>query len=292
MTTSYVDRRLFDIAGEKIGTITDVIHRPDDLTAEWLTVRMGWFRREHLVPVSHVETVAGRLVTRLDRRTIASSPGVHDHYRPTSAQQMSLLEHYGLASEEPVSPADEQMPSLVEPLSSFAEPLLFEPIRADAAASVGSSAGHAMAGFIVVLDEAVGATLLQTLDEAATHRPRQVHLVVPVSPVSADIESFTRRESDGEVSNAGATLAQWQLAAAIRQLAEHGFSADGLVADEDPVAEVVQLVRADPTVDGVIVSTRSDTISRWLGRDLPARIKRACPVPIVAVIVDDDPLAA
>ena len=159
-------------------------------------------------------------------------------------------------------------------------------------ATSSEASDHGASGFVVVLDEAVGSTLVRTLGAAVGNGSAMVHLVVPVNPVDADTAAYARAESDGEVTDVGSTVAEWHLSAAIRQLSALGFAADGVIAGEDPVAEVVQMVAADPGVDGVIVSTRSDTVSRWLGNDLPARLTEACPVPVVAVIVDDPPLAA
>jgi len=264
MTTTYVDRTLFHISGSKIGTITDVIHRPNDLVAEWVTVRTGLLRREHLLPVSGVETVAGRLVTRIDPKLIAAAPVAREHLRPTVDKRLKLLRHYDMDLD--LLPAPSAMPQ--------------------------ATFGGGTAGYVVVLDEAVGTELIRTLDNAVSRGPAQVHLVVPVNHANADAAAAARLEGDSGATDAGTTLAQWQLAAALRQLNDRGFAADGVITGEDPVTEVVQMVSADPGVDGVIVSTRSDTVSRWLGRDLPARIKRACPVPVVAVIVDDTPLAA
>lgn len=285
MNTSYVNRRLFHSTGQKIGTITDVIHDPHDLEPEWVTVRIGLFRREYLVPVSQVETVADRLVTGLDRTLITSTPVIHDHFRPTPGQQSAVLGLYGLAEED--LDTTDRMASSAHTPSTGPEGFAYVGMKV-----VAESSEHGASGFVVVLDEAVGSTLVRTLGDAVGNGPPMVHLVVPVNPVDADTEAYTRAESDGGVADVGSTVAEWHLSAAIRQLTALGFAADGVIAGEDPVADVVQWVAADPGVDGVIVSTRSDTVSRWLGNDLPERITRACPVPVVAVIVDDPPLAA
>lgn len=273
MNTTYVNRRLLHSTGQKIGTITDVIHDPHDLEPEWLTVRVGMLRREYLVPVSQVETVVGRLVTCLDRTLITSTPAIHDHFPPSPEQQATVLRVYGLSEAELALPDEADTPQ------AFAE-------------APAEPNGHGASGFVVVLDEAVGSTLVRTLGDASGNGPALVHLIVPLSPVDQDTEAAARAESDTEITNLGSTVAEGQLSAAIRQLSALGFAADGVVTGEDPVADVVQWVTADPGVDGVIVSTRSDTASRWLGNDLAGRITRACPVPVVAVIVDDPPLAA
>lgn len=285
MNTMYVNRRLFHSTGQKIGTVTDVIHDPHTLDPEWITVRVGLFRREHLVPISQVETVAGRLVTGLDRSLVTSSPAIHDHFRPTPGQQAAVLRVYGLTEADLVA-ADLTSPSGWTSASG-SEGLAYAGLATNSEAS-----DHGASGFVVVLDEAVGSTLVRTLGAAVGDGPAMVHLVVPINHVDADTEAYARAESDGEVTDVGSTVAEWHLSAAIRQLAALGFAADGVISGEDPVADVVQLVAADPGVDGVIVSTRSDTASRWLGDDLSARLSEACPVPVVAVIVDDPPLAA
>ena len=285
MNTMYVNRRLFHSTGQKIGTVTDVIHDPHDLEPEWLTVRVGLFRREHLIPVSQVETVAGRLVTSLDRTLVTSTPAVHGHFRPTPGQQANVLRDYGLTE------ADLVATDLTTP-SGWTSPGGLEGLAYAGLATSSEASDHGASGFVVVLDEAVGSTLVRTLGAATGNGPAMVHLVVPINPVDADTGAYARAESDTDVSDIGSTVAEWHLSAAIRQLAALGFAADGVIAGEDPVADVVQMVAADPGVDGVIVSTRSDTVSRWLGNDLPDRITQASAVPVVAVILDDPPLAA
>lgn len=302
MNTSYVNRRLFHSTGQKVGTITDVIHEPHTLEPEWVIVRIGLFRREYLVPVSFVETVAGRLVTSLDRTLITSTPPIHDHFRPTPGQQASVLRDYGLTEADLVSSDASTSSASTSSASIMSPPAATPPTATPSMGSEGFAfagmetdpevAVPGASGFVVVLDEAVGATLVRTLGDASGNGPAMVHLIVPVNPVDSDTEAYGRVESDAPVRDVGSTVAEWHLSAAIRQLSALGFAADGIVAGEDPVAEVVQMVADDPGVDGVIVSTRSDTASRWLGRDLPSRISRACPVPVVAVIVDDPPLAA
>ncbi|MEQ1702703.1 MAG: PRC-barrel domain-containing protein, partial [Ilumatobacteraceae bacterium] len=226
MNTMYVNRRLFHSTGQKIGTVTDVIHDPHDLEPEWLAVRVGLFRREYLVPVSQVETVAGRLVTSLDRTLVTSTPAIHDHFRPTPGQQASVLRDYGLTEADMV-PTDCTDPSGWTPLNG-SEGFAYAGMEADV-----TVVEHGASGFVVVLDEAVGATLVRTLGEAVGNGPALVHLVVPVNPVDAAAEGDPRAEGDEEVADIGSTVAEWHLSSAIRQLSALGFAADGVIAGED-----------------------------------------------------------
>ena len=47
--------------------------------------------------------------------------------------------------------------------------------------------------------------------------------------------------------------------------------------DADPRTAVEDEIRANPTYESIVVATFPPGISRWLGLDLPARIRRMAP---------------
>ena len=102
MSETYVGFPLFSESGEKIGVVTDVIFHPTDLQPEWVTVKPGVLRREHLVPVTAIDKREDILVTPVDPELIKHGPSAGRHVRPTAVERRELIAHYGL----PLDPAD------------------------------------------------------------------------------------------------------------------------------------------------------------------------------------------
>ena len=76
--------------------------------------------------------------------------------------------------------------------------------------------------------------------------------------------------------------AQARLDEMLERLGEMGVEADGEVGDRDPVNAVRDAIRRQE-VDEVIVSTLPRGLSRWLGEDVPSRLRDACQVPVTVV---------
>lgn len=163
--TSYVNGRLFHSTGQKIGTITDVIHDPHDLEPDGSPCASGSSDREYLVPVSQVETVADRLVTGLDRTLITSTPVIHDHF-PADAGAT------GVGRARPVRPGQGNLDTTDRVASSAHTPSTGpEGFAYVGMKVVAESSEHGASGFVVVLDEAVGSTLVRTLGDAVGNGP-------------------------------------------------------------------------------------------------------------------------
>ena len=107
--------------------------------------------------------------------------------------------------------------------------------------------------------------------------PVRAHVVVPLSPVGGRL---TWDESESR------TVAQTRLAEVIGRLRETGAEADGEIGDRDPVMAVRDAMRGRE-VDEVIVSTLPRGVSRWLGEDVPSRLRDAVPVPVTVVTQED-----
>ena len=67
-----------------------------------------------------------------------------------------------------------------------------------------------------------------------------------------------------------------------------GAEADGEVGDRDPVMAVRDALRGRE-VDEVIVSTLPKGMSRWLGEDVPSRLRDSVPVPVTVVTQESTP---
>ena len=99
MATIVPGQVLEDGEGQEIGRITDVLSDPISLQPRWLTVRLGRFGGEHLVPFGAVaDREDGRLVATLRKEQVKAAPRVRDHTAPSKQESLALLQHYGLSS--------------------------------------------------------------------------------------------------------------------------------------------------------------------------------------------------
>ena len=71
----------------------------------------------------------------------------------------------------------------------------------------------------------------------------------------------------------------------LERLREMGAEADGEIGDRDPVMAVRDALRGRE-VDEVIVSTLPKGLSRWLGEDVPSRLRDSVKVPVTVVTQD------
>ncbi len=94
--TTYVGQKLYGHSGRPIGTVTDVMADPSDLAPEWLAVRWGLLRRDHLIPADAVDEQGGILVTLLDEEIIKQAPVTHDHVPPTHSESEKLRAQFHL----------------------------------------------------------------------------------------------------------------------------------------------------------------------------------------------------
>jgi len=131
-----------------------------------------------------------------------------------------------------------------------------------------------MRSYLIVANQTLTS---ESLREAITARladgPLRVHVVVPMSVGGG------RLSWDEGESRATATA---RLDEMLDRLKEMGVEADGEVGDRDPVNAVRDALRRHEA-DEVIVSTLPRGLSRWLGEDVPSRLRAACPVPVTVV---------
>jgi nucleotide-binding universal stress UspA family protein len=132
----------------------------------------------------------------------------------------------------------------------------------------------------------VGATLVvanQTLPSAAladaiAKRIRSgvsaFHVVVPATPPASHGFTWDEEESRRE---AGERLEKF-----LAHLRSRGVEATGEVGDRDPVAAVRDAVRGRE-IDEILLSTLPPGVSRWLGQDVPSRLRGAVPLEVSVV---------
>jgi hypothetical protein len=135
-----------------------------------------------------------------------------------------------------------------------------------------------MRSYLIVANQTLTS---QSLTDAVTARladgPVRTHVVVPLSPVGGRLtwdEVESRR------------VAQERLEEVIGRLRTMGAEADGEVGDRDPVMAVRDALRGRE-VDEVIVSTLPKGMSRWLGEDVPSRLRDSVPVPVTVVTQEE-----
>jgi hypothetical protein len=99
------------------------------------------------------------------------------------------------------------------------------------------------------------------------------HLVVPTTPVG---HGLTWDEAEAR------TVAGQRLADALARLRGSGAECTGEVGSRDPVEAAEDALRGR-SVDEIILSTLPPGISRWLGQDVPSRLKGSVTVRVTVV---------
>ena len=110
--------------------------------------------------------------------------------------------------------------------------------------------------------------------------PPALYVVVPATPRPG---AFTWNEDEATAD------AQGRLDAMLEHLKGLGLRATGEVGYRDPVEAARDALRSHPA-DEIILSTLPTGISRWLGQDVPSRLKSAVNVPVVVVTAERAPV--
>jgi hypothetical protein len=131
-----------------------------------------------------------------------------------------------------------------------------------------------MGSYLIVANRTLGSP---GLDEAIRQRlsagQASFHVVVPATPVGRGL-TWDEGESREAAEN--------RLAALIDRIRELGGLGEGEIGVSDPVDAVRDAMR-DREIEEVILSTLPPGISRWLGQDIPSRLRGAVNVPVVVV---------
>ncbi len=136
-----------------------------------------------------------------------------------------------------------------------------------------------MRSYLIVANQTLTS---RSLTDAITARladgPVRTHVVVPLSPIGGRLTWDEQASRD---------MARTRLDEVLARLREMGAEADGEIGDRDPVMAVRDALRGRE-VDEVIVSTLPKGLSRWLGEDVPSRLRDSVRVP-VTVVTQDEP---
>ena len=105
--------------------------------------------------------------------------------------------------------------------------------------------------------------------------PHEFYVVAPATPAQQLVEGADA-PSPTDFARA---VAQQRLDRAVEQLRTLGAPVDGEVGDPDPVQAVVDALGRFEAEE-ILVSTLPSGLSHWLRRDVPARLRKACAVPV------------
>jgi len=131
-----------------------------------------------------------------------------------------------------------------------------------------------MHSYLIVANQTLtGQALADAMAERLADGPVRAHVVVPLTHIGGRL---TWDES------ASREAAQERLDDALERLTTLGAEADGEIGDPDPVSAVRDAMRGRE-IDEVIVSTLPRGLSRWLGEDVPSRLRDSVRVPVTVV---------
>ena len=131
-----------------------------------------------------------------------------------------------------------------------------------------------MRSYLVVGNQTLTSPELESaIDDVMRAGPVDFHVVVPATPVQ---RGFTWDEGDARA------VARERLEAFIAFLRTKGVQASGEIGSRDPIEAVQDALRGHP-VDEIILSTLPAGISRWLGQDVPTRLRGSVLVPVTVV---------
>ena len=131
-----------------------------------------------------------------------------------------------------------------------------------------------MRSYLIVANQTLtGQALADAMAERLADGPVRAHVVVPLTRVGG------RLTWDEAASRAAA---QERLDDALERLGTLGAEADGEIGDPDPVSAVRDAMRGRQ-IDEIIVSTLPRGLSRWLGEDVPSRLRDSVRVPVTVV---------
>ena len=131
-----------------------------------------------------------------------------------------------------------------------------------------------MRSYLVVGNQTLDSPeLAEAIRERIAQEPATFHLVVPATPVS---RLLTWDEDEAR------ELATERLHNALERLKAMDVEASGEIGVPDPIQATRDALRSRD-VDEVILSTLPPGISRWLGQDVPTRLKESIEDPVVVV---------
>ncbi|MGY2085908.1 hypothetical protein [Blastococcus sp. SYSU DS0539] len=129
-------------------------------------------------------------------------------------------------------------------------------------------------------------TLSRAVQERMTSEPHEFLLVAPTTPAADEVDGPSAYEGLGpSATDRAYALARQRLDRALDHLRALGAAVEGEVGDSDALEAIQAAVRHFPA-DEIVISTLPRGISQWLRRDLPARLRKRCAIPVTQVTAD------
>ena len=121
----------------------------------------------------------------------------------------------------------------------------------------------------------------RVLDEVAARAGEDARVLVVVPATHSAHQGAGRRPpaADDVGDDAGLAIARFRLGVAVDRLRAAGVQAEGRVGEADPYVAVTKVL-AEEAVDEILVSTLPPSTSRWLGVDLPGRLRHKTGRPV------------
>ena len=147
---------------------------------------------------------------------------------------------------------------------------------------------------LVVANQTLGGTrLLQAIRDRMDQGPCELTLLVPATPHAereSTMEMLGRSlgtalpppDNSQRAVEADYDYARSRLDVALGQLRQLGTAPDGTVGDPNPLRAIADALTRRHC-DEIILSTLPSGVSRWLGQDLPHRIRRKFKIPLTVV---------
>ena len=136
-----------------------------------------------------------------------------------------------------------------------------------------------MGSYLVVGNQTLDSPeLAEAIAERMAAGASTFHVVVPATPVQ---KGLTWDEDEARAA------ADVRLTAALARIRALGAEVSGEVGARDPIEATEDALRRRE-VDEVILSTLPTGISRWLGQDVPTRLKGSVLVPVTVVTTKNE----
>jgi cell pole-organizing protein PopZ len=136
-----------------------------------------------------------------------------------------------------------------------------------------------MRRYLVVANRTLGGGhLLAKVRECLAAGPCQFHVLVPASHTAKD---FTWTEGGDRAA------AEARLAEAMARFRAAGAVVTGEVGDTNPMEAISDILRRE-SFDEIILSTLPPGVSRWLGQDLPTRVRKQHRLPVQHIVAVDE----
>lgn len=98
-TPKFSGSTLVDENGTEVGEVKDVIYDSTESEPEWLVVKAGLLRGEHVVPADGAwQKDEGQVVVPFPAEVIKAAPKAGKNHIVTKDQAAQLAEHYRLAT--------------------------------------------------------------------------------------------------------------------------------------------------------------------------------------------------